>query len=186
VEEDEPVIAASGARRPRCSVFIAVSADGYIARPDGGLDWLAAVQMEGEDYGYKAFFDSIDTLIVGRKTHDTARSFDAWPYTGKRCVVLTHRPVEPLEGVESFEGSPTILVERLGREGAARIYVDGGAVIQQFLAAGLIDDLTISVVPVLLGAGVRLFAGAEPEHRMVLEQARSWPTGLVQIRYRVE
>ncbi|MET0790969.1 MAG: dihydrofolate reductase, partial [Polyangiaceae bacterium] len=72
----------------QCSVFIATSLDGYIARADGSIDYLSIVERAGEDYGYRAFFDSIDTLIIGRSTYDLALSFDPWPYAGKRCVVL--------------------------------------------------------------------------------------------------
>jgi len=75
--------------RPRCAAFIAVSVDGFIARPDGGLDWLDAVRLEGEDYGYQAFFDSVDALVMGRNSYDAALSFEPWPYAGKRCIVLT-------------------------------------------------------------------------------------------------
>ncbi len=171
--------------RPRCSVFIATSLDGCIARSDGRIDWLSAVQIEGEDYGYQAFFDSVDALVMGRRTYDTVLGFEAWPYRGKRCVVLTHRPPKSRHGEEFFEGGPAALVERLGREGARRIYVDGGEVIAQFFEAGLIDDLTLSLVPVVLGGGRRLFSGREPERKLILEECRSWPTGLAQLRYRV-
>jgi len=169
---------------PRCSVFIAVSLDGYIARTDGAIDWLSAVQVEGEDYGYKAFFDSVDTVVLGRKTYDTARGFGGWPYAGKKCVVLTHRPRTPLNDETFFAGTPQALIEKLAAEGARRIYVDGGHVIQEFLAARLIDDMTISITPILLGSGIRLFAGGEGEHHLSLEATRSWPTGLTQLRYR--
>jgi dihydrofolate reductase len=176
----------SNDERPRCSVFIAVSVDGYIARTDRSLDWLDAVQQESEDYGYKSFFDSIDALVVGRKTYDTALGFDAWPYLGKRCIVLTRRPGEARHGEEFFAGDPKALIERLAGDGVHRVYVDGGDVIRQFFAAHLVDDLTLSVIPVLLGNGVRLFGGGEPECRLVLEDARSFTSGLAQLRYRVE
>ena len=174
---------AGAAGRPRCSVFIAVSADGHIARADGSIDWLGVVQQEGEDYGYQAFADTCDTIVVGRTTYDTVLGFDAWPYPGKRVVVLTHRPPPPRQDETFFAGPPADLVAALGREGAKRVYVDGGAVIQQFLAAGLIDDLTLSVVPIVLGRGIPLFAGALPERRLHLEESRSFPSGLVQLRY---
>jgi len=171
--------------RPRCSVFIATSLDGYIARSDGGIDWLAAVEAEGEDYGFKAFFDSVDVLVLGRKTYDTVLGFDAWPYGTKRCIVLTHRPPASLHGEEFFDGAPAAVVERLARDGARRIYVDGGEVVAQFFAARLVDDMTLSVIPIVLGDGRRLFAGGEPESRLILQECRSWPTGLAQLRYRV-
>ncbi len=170
-------------RRPRCSVFVAISLDGYLARLDGSIDWPSLVQQEGEDYGYQQFIDSVDAVVVGRRTYDTALGFDAWPYSGKRCIVLTHRPPVARHGEEFYAGSPPDLVGQLGSDGAKHLYVDGGAVIREFLAARLIDDLTLSVIPVLLGAGIPLFAGAQPERRLTLDEARSWPTGLTRLRY---
>lgn len=171
--------------RPQCSVFIAASLDGYIARPDGGLDWLARVHAEGEDYGYAEFFAGVDALVVGRNTYDTVLGFEPWPWAGKRCVVLTTRPATARHGEEFFAGEPGPLLERLAREGVRRVYVDGGAVIRGFLAAGLVDDLTLSVIPVVLGAGIRLFEGGGPELGLTLAECRAWPaTGLVRLRYR--
>jgi len=165
----------------RCSVYIATSVDGYIARPDGGIDWLDRVQVAGEDYGWAAFYGSVDTLVMGRGTYDKALSFDAWPYAGKRVVVLTHRPSPSRFGEQFASGSPTEVLA--GLADARHVYVDGGQVIRQFLAADLIDDLTISVVPVLLGAGLRLFPGGEGEHALALQSSRGFASGLVQLRY---
>jgi dihydrofolate reductase len=165
-------------------VFIATSLDGFIARPDGGLDWLATVAAPGEDYGYEAFLASVDALVMGRGTYDAVLAFDDWPYAGKRCVVLTHRAPPSRHGEEFYAGRPDELAARLAAGGVTRVCVDGGVVIQQFLAAELVDDLTVSILPVLLGDGVRLFAPGAPEQRLVLDECRSWPTGLVQLRYR--
>lgn len=171
-------------KRPTCSVFIATSLDGFIARPDGALDWLERFERSGEDYGYQAFFEGVDALVVGRKTYDFAAGLDRWPYASKRCVVLTHRPPAAKRAGEEFlSGTAGELAERLGREGVRRAYVDGGAVIRQFLADGLIDDLTLSVIPVLLGAGIRLFDTGLPECWLTLTSTRSWPSGLVQVSY---
>jgi dihydrofolate reductase len=172
--------------RPRCSVFIAASLDGYIARADGSLDWLSVVEREGEDYGYREFVDGVDALVMGRKTYDTVLGFEEWPFAGKRCIVLTHaRPASPRADEEFASGAPTALLEQLGRQGVRRVYVDGGAVIRQFLGAGLVDDLTLSVIPVILGGGVRLFDG-DPRNRAAslrLISARSFDSGLCQLRY---
>jgi dihydrofolate reductase len=165
-------------------VFIATSLDGFIARPDGSIDWLQSVDSPGEDYGYQEFFDSVDTLVIGRNTYDVVRGFPAWPYTGKRCVVLTHRPAPPAFDEEFSGEDPVGLLARLGREGARHVYVDGGQVIRQFLAAKSIDRLTLSIVPILLGGGIPLFSGVG-ELGVVLEHTRAWPTGLVQSRYRI-
>jgi dihydrofolate reductase len=170
--------------RPRCSVFIATSLDGFIARLDGSIDWLQTVASPGEDYGYQTFFDSIDTLVIGRNTYDAVRSFPSWPYAGKRCVVLTHRPMPAAFDEEFSVEDPVALLARLGRGGARHVYVDGGQVIRQFLTAKAIDELTLSTIPILLGVGVPLFGGLG-EFGLALEQTRSWPTGLVQSRYRI-
>jgi dihydrofolate reductase len=168
---------------PRCSVFIATSVDGYIARSDGTIDWLSSVEQAGEDYGYAAFSASTDTLVMGRATYDVVLGFGEWPFAGKRCVVLTHRPCEARHGEAFFSGEPEALLEQLARDGAKHVYVDGGNVIQQFLARGLVDELTVSIVPIVLGGGIRLFAGGEGERRLELVEVRSWPTGLAQLRY---
>ena len=162
----------------RYSVFIATSLDGYIARADGGIDWLSVVEKPGEDYGFAAFFATVDTLVMGRGTYDVVRAFPEWPYGDKRVVVLTNRPAEPRHGETFFAGKVT----DLALEG--RVYVDGGNVIGQFLAADLVDDMTISIIPIVLGSGIRLFAGGEGEHRLALEGHQAWDTGLVQLRYR--
>jgi dihydrofolate reductase len=171
--------------RPTCSVYIATSLDGFIARSDGSIDWLAAVERAGEDYGYKVFFDSIDTLVMGRKTYETALGFGAWGYEGKRCVVLTHAPLATQHGEEFYSGDLPALVERLGAEGAKRIYVDGGSVLSQFLALGLIADVTVSLIPVLLGDGVRLTQRLGGDVRLRLARSRSFESGLVQLEYQV-
>lgn len=169
----------------RCSVFIATSLDGYIAREDGGIDWLDRVQLAGEDYGFAAFFASVDALVMGRGTYDTAIGFPEWPYAGKRVYVLTHRPTEARHGEVFVSGTAAGVADRAHRDGVRHLYVDGGGVIAQFLAARLIDHLTISIVPVVLGGGRRLFAGGEGEHALELEGAETWAaSGLVQLRYR--
>ena len=172
--------------RPRAVVYIASSLDGFIARPDGGLDWLERVQLEGEDYGYRAHLDTIDTLIFGRATFDVVMGFGGpWPYAGKRVVVLSRGPARASVHAETYHsGSLSALLDHLGAEGAQRVYVDGGQAITSFLREGLVDELTISVVPVVLGRGLRLF-GELDEVPLTLVDSRSYPSGLVQLRYRV-
>jgi len=172
--------------RSRCSVYIATSLDGLIARPDGGLDWLSIVEKKGEDYGYARFMASIDALVIGRKTYETALGLGGWPYAAKRCIVLTHQSFCPKHGEELHSGSLEALVDKLGAEGVKRVYVDGGNVIRQFFAKGLVDDVTISIIPILLGAGVSLFGEMGREARLELVETRSFDTGLVQVEYRVK
>lgn len=170
----------------QCSVYIAASLDGFIARKNDALDWLSIVERPNEDYGYKRFSDSIDTMIVGRRTYDVVLGFGAWPYAGKRTVVMTHRSPPPRHGEEFFVGSPRELVERLEREGSRRVYVDGGGVIRQFLEADLVDDITLSIIPILLGEGVPLFGALGDDVRLRLTSSQSFESGLVQLEYAVE
>ncbi|HEY7372853.1 MAG TPA: dihydrofolate reductase family protein [Polyangia bacterium] len=169
--------------RPRCSVFIATSLDGFIARADGGLDWLSMVERPGEDYGYARFFASVDALILGRRTYDTALGFPVWPYAGKQCVVLTHAPPAARHGERFHAGPPAPLLAALHAEGVRRIYVDGGAVIRLFLRESLIDDLTLSIVPIVLGGGVPLFDDSFPPRTLRLAASQAFPSGLVQLSY---
>lgn len=172
--------------RPRLSVFMGMSLDGFIAGPRGSLAFLEPFEKSGEDYGFPAFFESVDGLVIGRNTYETVLGFGAWPYGSKRVVVLTHRPASPRHGEELSAEEPAALAERLGREGLRHVYVDGGAVARAFLRAGLVDELTLSIVPVLLGGGVRLFGEGEPGQALSLVESRSWPSGMVQLRYRVQ
>src|SRR5262245_61215647 len=145
----------------RASVFIATSVDGFIARPNGDLDFLPP--DGGEPHGYDEFMASVDAIVIGRKTFETVMTFDAWPYGKKRVVVLSHRPVDLSEAagrggvVEHMGGPPEEIVARLASTGTRHLYVDGGNTIQGFLRAGLIQRLMITRVPVLIGEGIPLF-----------------------------
>jgi dihydrofolate reductase len=173
--------------RPRISAFVGVSLDGFLARRDGDVEWLKP--YEQIDHGYQAFLESVDTLVVGRRTYDFVLSMLAaglpWPYAGKSCVVMTHRPVDGLHGERAFAGEPLRLVQMLEPEGARHLYVDGGVVIREFLAQGLLDQLVVTVVPTLIGEGVPLFGGVRREAGLVFEAAVPFPDGAVQLRYRV-
>ncbi|MBX3201615.1 MAG: dihydrofolate reductase [Labilithrix sp.] len=171
----------------RCSVFIATSVDGFVAGPNDELDWLASVERPDEDYGYKAFIDTVDVLVMGRRSYEVVLGFPEWRYEGTRVIVLSKslQPGNMRHGAELFAGSPTELVAGLRAQGSRRAYVDGAAVIRSFLEAELVDDLTISVIPVILGRGIRLFGDALPRRDLVLEENLAFPSGLVQSRYRV-
>ena len=169
--------------RPHCAVFIATSLDGFIALPDGSVKWLDAVRLDGEDYGFDAFFASVDTLLMGRLTWETVLRLGEWPYGTKRVVVLTHRAAEGHHGESFRSGEPGDLLAQLQAEGARRVYVDGGQVISQFLREALVGELTVSIVPTLLGHGIRLFQGELPRRALRLASSHVYPSGLVQLRY---
>lgn len=175
----------------KVSVFIATSLDGYISRPDGSLDWLDEANRrvpEGEDCGYAAFMHGIDALVMGRRTYEQVLGFEAWPYARPVTVLSRGAPRIPaaLEGKVSVSAeSPRALVERLSRQGAKHLYVDGGLTIQGFLAAGLIDEITVTVVPVLLGAGRALFGPLAEDVKLDHLSTKAYDFGFVQNRYRI-
>ena len=171
----------------RCSVYIATSVDGFVAGPSDELDWLAAVERPGEDYGYKSFMETIDVLVMGRRSYEMAAAFPEWGFEGKRVQVLSRslKEIDMLHGAELFGGSPSELVAELRGQGMKRAYVDGAAVIRSFLEARLVDDLTLSVIPIILGRGIRLFGDTVPRLDLSLEENRFFTSGLVQSRYRI-
>ena len=175
------------------SVFIATSLDGFIARENGELDWLDAANAtvpEGEDCGYVDFMDTIDVLVMGRKTYEKVLSFGMWPYEDTPVIVLSSNKIEIpndlVQSVSCSSESPKDLCERLSNEEAKRIYVDGGATIQRFLAEGLINNITITVIPVILGSGIPLFANARKDIALKHVTTKTYDFGFVQLTYEVE
>ena len=171
------------------SVFVGASVDGFIARPNGDLDWLPP--DGGEPHGYDEFIGSVDAIVIGRKTFDSVLGFEAWPYGPKRVVVLSNRHldlsrVQGLGGVvEQMAGTPSEIVARLIATGVSHAYVDGGLTIQGFLRAGLIQRLVITRVPVLIGEGIPLFGPLLHDVRLRHLSTRHFPSGLVQSEYEV-
>lgn len=171
----------------KASVFVGTSVDGFIARPDGALDFLPA--GGGEPHGYDAFIASVDAIVIGRNTFETVLGFDSWPYGNKRVVVLSRRPLDlSVVGngrVEQMAGRPEEIAERLAATGATHAYVDGGITIQRFLRAGLVQRLVITRVPVLIGQGIPLFGSLAADLRLRHVATRHFPSGLVQTEYEV-
>ncbi len=167
------------------SVFVGTSVDGFIARPNGALDFLPD---DVEPHGYDEFIASVDTLVIGRKTFETVLGFGTWPYAGKRVVVLSSRPVDLSAAhgaVEQMAGPPAEIVSRLAAAGAQHLYVDGGITIQGFLRAGLVQRLIVTRVPVLIGEGIPLFGALPRDLQLRHVATRSYPSGLVQSEYQV-
>ncbi|HEX6407466.1 MAG TPA: dihydrofolate reductase family protein [Gemmatimonadales bacterium] len=170
----------------KATVFIGISLDGFIARVDGGLDWLP--QDGGEEHGYEAFMATVDALVIGRKTYETVLTFDAWPYGEKPVYVLSTRSLKPPPSnarMEQLSGDPHDIVRQLEERGVDHIYVDGGITIQGFLRAGLIQRLIITRIPVLLGEGIPLFGPLPHDVRLEHVATRQYRTGLVQSEYQV-
>jgi dihydrofolate reductase len=170
----------------KASVFVGTSLDGFIARADGALDFLPP--GGGEPHGYEEFMATVDALIIGRKTYETVLAFDAWPYAAKPTFVLSTRTLAPapVEAVvERMSGAPMDIVAQLDGRGVRHAYVDGGITIQRFLQAGLVQRLTITRVPVLIGTGIPLF-GAIPRDIILKHIAtHEYVGGLVKSEYEI-
>jgi dihydrofolate reductase len=176
----------------RVSVFIATSLDGYIAREGGQLDWLDAANAsvpKGEDCGYSQFMETIDVLVMGRKTYEKILSFGMWPYGNTSVIVLSRNKIEfsndSNQNLSCSSQSPKQLCKRLAKEGAKRLYIDGGITIQRFLADGMINDITITVIPILLGSGKSLFGKLEKDIALKHISTETFDFGFVQLVYQV-
>lgn len=171
-------------------VFIAVSLDGFIARPDGDIDWLLQRDDPTEDHGYSLFIADKDVIVMGRGSYEKVLTFDAWPYN-RPVLVLSEQLAgtsapEPLKDKVRFSSrSPKDVMQELAEQGVQRVYVDGGRLIQSFLRDGLIADLVITTIPVLIGSGRPLFGTLSQDMDLKLVSSRSFPSGLVQSAYRL-
>ncbi len=169
-------------------VYIACSLDGFIARKNGSLDWLPMGEEGGEDYGYAGFMSTIDHVVMGRNTFDKVLTFGAWHYD-KKVIVLTSRalilPFELADKVEVLNLPPRELVNELANRGAKHVYIDGGVTIQRFLRDTLVDEMTITTIPVLLGEGLPLFGPLNKDVKLELLTSESFKNGFVQNKYRV-
>jgi len=171
----------------KLSVFCGVSVDGFLARPNHALDFLEAGGQE--PHGFEEFYGSVDVVVIGRKTFDVVLTFGGWPYGKKPVVVLSSRPLDFSSikdgAVEQMSGEPAGIVAQLEARGFQHAYIDGGLTIQRFLAAGLIDKMVITRVPVLIGEGIPLFGPVPRDIELRHVATRSYKGGLVQSEYEV-
>jgi dihydrofolate reductase len=168
---------------PLIRLYIAQSLDGFIARPDGGIDWLRP--FDDIDYGYSAFMREIGTVVMGRASYDVARSFGEWPYQTARSLVITSRPLDDAPPTVARVGGDILrLVTALRAAGDKDVWIMGGALtINAFLRADAIDRIDLFTLPVLLGDGVRLFEGTRPEANLRLLSTQTYDKGLARLSY---
>ena len=170
-------------------VFIATSLDGYIADKDGGVDWLHSIpNPENLDMGYVELNDRIDALVMGRKTFEKVCSFDCdWPYS-KPVFVLSNSMKSIPDGykgkVEPIKGSLSEVMESIHQKGYKHLYVDGGVTVQSFLNEDLIDEMIITVIPILLGGGIRLFGELPIQMEFEHVKTEVFLSAIVQNHYR--
>jgi dihydrofolate reductase len=184
----------------RFCAFLATSLDGFIARPDGEIDWLEKANNmipPGEDCGFGKFLAGVDCLILGRKSFEKVLSFPQWPYGEKKVFVMSRKGITIPDGLTKYvcstSRSPQALREYLPKLGIKKAYVDGGQIVRAFLSAGLLNELTITKIPVLIHEGLPLFekSGSDttkPTQDVWFELAdlRSWPFGFVQETWKIQ
>ena len=176
----------------KCSVFIATSLDGFISRTDGSIDWLnkaSSAFPEGDDGGFSRFMSTVDAIVMGRNTFMQVLSFGEWAYGQTPVVVVSSQlktiPANLTGTVTLSSDEPEVLVQVLADRGLKHLYIDGGITIQRFLAAGLIDEIIITIIPVLIGNGRPLFGPLVRDVQLELISSESFDHGFVQSKYRV-
>lgn len=177
-------------------VFIATSIDGFISEPDGGLDWLTdpppetrhAAAHQGQDAppGYEEFTTAMSHLVMGRGTYEKVLTFNRWPYDRLEVLVISTTLPQASDDRVTVLRSLADACSRLETDRATAVYVDGGQIVSQFLAAGLIDELTIARAPVILGDGLPLFHALPHPIRLLHEGTSTTNTGMTNTRYRVD
>jgi len=163
-----------------------MSLDGYIATKDNSLDFLSTVEKEGEDYGYNDFVKSVDTVIIGRKTYEKviAMGYD-YPHTDKDVYILTRTAKPSVGNFKFYTDDFTQLVNNLKSNPGKNIYCDGGAEIaNELMKNNLVDEYIISVIPILLGDGIKLFKDGRPEQKLELISVKDFEKGLTQLHYK--
>lgn len=173
----------------KIKVYIALSLDGYIARPDGDLDWLLKYPMPtGTEYGYKDLMDSIDVVIMGGRTYREMLCMDIiWPYKDKKTYVVSRRSIETKENIEFVTENIIEKITDLRNEQGKDIWlVGGGELITMFLNEGLIDELQICYIPIILGAGIPLFPNNPKESNWELIGNTAYDSGIIKIDYQIK
>ncbi|MCL1048472.1 dihydrofolate reductase family protein [Shewanella abyssi] len=182
----------------KCSVYIATSADGYIATTDGGVDWLHTAgntdaDMGDEDMGFWAFMNSVDCMVMGRKCMEMISSMDLtpaqWVYGDMPIIVLSKTVKQPPENmlgkVEMYAGEIEALMQDFAARGLKHAYIDGGSTITSFLNLKLINQMIITKVPLLLGEGIPLFGKIDHVVKLTDAQSEAYVNDFVQVRYNV-
>jgi dihydrofolate reductase len=167
-------------------LYIASSLDGYIAKPNDDLGFLSIVQQDGEDYGYADFVKSVDTVILGRKTYDWVMTqVPEFPHADKNSFIITRTARPNIGKINFYAGKLKDLISTLKAEQGKNIFIDGGAeIVNELLKENLIDEFIISVIPILVGNGTKLFKDGRPEQKLELVSTKHFDKGLIQLHYK--
>ena len=166
-------------------LYIAMSVDGYIAKPNDDLDFLSIVKSEDEDYGYSDFKKKIDTVIMGRRTYDWIMNLTpVFSHVNLKSYIITHQKKAPIGKTIFYNDDIKELIQTLKKKNGKNIFVDGGAeIVNLLLKDNLIDEYIISIIPVLLGDGIKLFKEGFQEQYLKLISSKQYEKGLVQLHY---
>lgn len=170
----------------KVKLYIAASVDGFIARTDGDIDWLTGYPNPSkEDYGYKDFFESVDTVIMGGRTYLDILAMDVvWPYPGKKSYIVTHNPLSQKENIDFITENVIERISGLKQENGKNIWlVGGGELVSMLLDNNLVDEMIITYIPVVLGNGIRLFQGSSKESNWRLAENKSFDNNVIQVTY---
>lgn len=161
-----------------------MSLDACIADDAGSVDWLEPFNDPANDFGYKAFYERVDVIVMGRKTYDFAADQPEWPYKDKRVIVVTSRDLGELpEGAEThYPDYDALRAELVGKDGLGVWIMGGGITMRSALGAGMLDELRLFVMPVILGGGAKVFADG-PASGAVLTDMITWPGGVAELVY---
>jgi dihydrofolate reductase len=167
-------------------LYIATSLDGYIAQPNDDLGFLSIVEQEGQDYGYADFVKTVDAVIVGRKTYDKVISMGIdFPHADKDTYIITRTSRPNIGNIKFYTGDLKTLVDELKSKNGKNIFCDGGAeIVNELLKSDLIDEFIISVIPILVGNGTKLFKDGRPEKKIEFVSVKSFEKGLTQLHYK--
>ncbi|WP_083921241.1 dihydrofolate reductase family protein [Cytophaga aurantiaca] len=166
-------------------LYIAMSIDGYIAKPNDDLSFLSIVEKEGEDYGYATFIKTVDTVILGRKTYDWIMAHvPEFVHADKETFVITRTTKSSIDNTHFYTDNLKELIHKLKAAQGKNIFIDGGSeIVNALLKEQLIDEMVLSIIPVVLGSGVRLFNDNNPEQQFSLVSSQAFDKGLVQLHY---
>ncbi|WP_339895967.1 dihydrofolate reductase family protein [uncultured Algibacter sp.] len=168
-------------------LYISMSLDGFLATNDDDLSWLSVVKKEGEDYGYMEFNKTVDTYIVGRTTYKTVLKMTGGtfpPSEQHKCYVITRQEREDQNGITFYNGGIEELINRFKNENGKNIYCDGGGqIVKLLMEKNLIDEYRVSVIPIILGDGKRLFNGGTPMINLKALPSKQFESGLIHLRY---
>jgi dihydrofolate reductase len=167
-------------------LYIATSLDGYIAKPNDDLSFLSIVQQDGEDYGYADFVKSVDTVILGRKTYEWVMSqVSEFPHSDKKSYIITRSSRQSIGKTHFYSGKLEDLISKLKAEQGKNIFIDGGAeIVNELLKENLIDEFIISIIPIFVGNGTKLFKDGRPEQLLELVSTKQFDKGLIQLHYK--